>query len=79
MAKKHKDGISRELLDELIAEREARGALDFGPLATESRKALAQRMQAAQKPRSAPKSAARFAATRPMSPTIGRSDIRRFP
>ena len=29
MAEKHDDGISRELLDELIAKRAVRGALDF--------------------------------------------------
>ena len=44
MAKKHDDGISRELLDELIAKRGARGALDFESLATELQKALVQHM-----------------------------------
>ena len=39
MAGKHKDGLAPELLDKLIVQRGARGALDFESLATELKKA----------------------------------------
>lgn len=40
MAEKHDDGISRELLRELIAKREEQGALDFESLGVELKKVL---------------------------------------
>ena len=48
MAKKEDDGISRQLLDELIAKRGVPGTAYFESLATELKKALSERLLGAE-------------------------------